>query len=379
MKKLVVIGFSSVHFSCEGKAYVRDFFGTYLKGLSKYFSGGVTAVLQPTINEAFKTSLKDIGIELIVNSPNRYQQVMLVPKLLRKCKGADVLINLPMSVAIALWWPFLQILSKTITVALEDDFYLWKGALRVSKFPGGDWLYFKTIENAIKKANLVIARGKHLSGIANRMNPNVAESVAISNIKPLIIENKTKKPEGEFHLLFVGSFQPRKNFSQLQATFKSLVDKNPDKKFVLHALGAGPLLEQEKRRSIALSIQKQVIYYGWVEDRKVLESVWLLADALVSPTNGSEGVPRVIDEAIARSVPVIATKVGGNPAEFENGEIYLIDKDCDDQLLLAIETVLFDGEFRKQLLLRGEPRRQMLLNTELSAADQHGQLISSLP
>jgi len=77
------------------------------------------------------------------------------------------------------------------------------------------------------------------------------------------------------------------------------------------------------------------------------------ADIFVLPSH-SEGVPNVILEAMACSLPVIATKVGGIPEIVKNGITgYLIEKGDPDALASAIGVLIRRNELAKNMGCEG--------------------------
>ena len=78
-----------------------------------------------------------------------------------------------------------------------------------------------------------------------------------------------------------------------------------------------------------------------------------MADVFVLPSL-SEGIPRVILEAWALGVPVVATKVGGIPYLIRNGENGILVPPCSpDALSKAIEKIIDNKTLRKKLIKGG--------------------------
>ncbi|MUV59827.1 glycosyltransferase family 4 protein [Halobacterium sp. CBA1126] len=105
-----------------------------------------------------------------------------------------------------------------------------------------------------------------------------------------------------------------------------------------------------------------------VEDRGLAEDVFLTgfrddvprvlaaSDVLVLPSF-REGTPRVITEAMASGLPVVATDIAGIPEQVEDGENgYLIPTGDSDALADRLERLLADEELREQMGARGLER-----------------------
>jgi glycosyltransferase involved in cell wall biosynthesis len=97
--------------------------------------------------------------------------------------------------------------------------------------------------------------------------------------------------------------------------FIELVRAIPDAGFEFVMTGAGPL-ESQVRRTIARLQDSRLRFLGVVDDIGAhLNSL----DVLVVPSI-FDGRPVVVLEALARGVPVIASRVGGLPALIRDGE-----------------------------------------------------------
>jgi glycosyltransferase involved in cell wall biosynthesis len=100
-----------------------------------------------------------------------------------------------------------------------------------------------------------------------------------------------------------------------------------------------------------------VRFHGHVEYGPKLFEFYHQADMFVLPSTGAEGTPRVVTEAMSQSVPVIVTKVGGNPGTVMNGDCgVLIEPGDADAIADSIEKLIDDGEFRRNLIRKGFER-----------------------
>ena len=114
-----------------------------------------------------------------------------------------------------------------------------------------------------------------------------------------------------FKLLFIGSLaQPYKGFDVL---LNALADPILDKEALeLTILGDGKLREEYENLSIQLGIGDKVDFKGYITDKKEIYQYYLSSDIFILPSF-TEGLPRVVIEAMSTSLPVIATNVGGIP------------------------------------------------------------------
>jgi glycosyltransferase involved in cell wall biosynthesis len=101
------------------------------------------------------------------------------------------------------------------------------------------------------------------------------------------------------------------------------------------------------------NVESKVIYSGYKAAGKELLSFYRKADIFVCPTRiVSETYPRTIREAMASSVPVIATKVGSLP-DYISGSSLLIEPGDVQGLTDAIRKVIVDKQLRRELIKKG--------------------------
>jgi L-malate glycosyltransferase len=135
-----------------------------------------------------------------------------------------------------------------------------------------------------------------------------------------------------------------KNHELFLAAAARALDKFPNVEFVL--AGDGPLRPELESLAQKLGIREQVKFLG---DRRDVRAVLASLDISVLPSN-SESLSNVIIESMAAGLPVVASRVGGNP-ELVTGERtgLLIPAHDTDALANAIGRLLGDRDLREQL------------------------------
>lgn len=112
--------------------------------------------------------------------------------------------------------------------------------------------------------------------------------------------------QDEFIVLFAARMLWSKGVGELLEAAKALLVKRPGIRFVL----AGP--REEGRDSVPdstlMQLPDNVTYLG---ERSDLENLYAAADVFVLPTSFPEGIPRVLMEAGAIGLPLIATDTPG--------------------------------------------------------------------
>jgi len=134
-------------------------------------------------------------------------------------------------------------------------------------------------------------------------------------IKPMIeIELADIVPhKGYFNeplkLLFVGRVEARKGIYELFEIYEYLTLNGIN--FELNIVGGGDLFEFCKKE-IERQKAENIILHGMISDRQVLHALYETADIFIFPSY-DEGFPRVLYEAMAHSIPIFTTFVGGIP------------------------------------------------------------------
>jgi glycosyltransferase involved in cell wall biosynthesis len=167
-------------------------------------------------------------------------------------------------------------------------------------------------------------------------------------------------------LLFIGSLTPFKGIDDLCKAFVRVRARIPD--VVLVVVGSGPQSAHLHQIAVGLDDPSAVVVVGRVEHARVPELL-SVADALVVPSR-NEGIPRVILEALAMQVPVVATDVGGVSELIRDEETGLLVPPGDqEKLVLALCKILENREGAARLARRGRSKVQgdYELNSNLDA------------
>ncbi len=114
-------------------------------------------------------------------------------------------------------------------------------------------------------------------------------------------------PHGAFVTGTVGRLDPVKNLPALLRAHALVVEQHPESRAVI--VGDGPERSALHALAVELGVADSVIFAGYRSDARALMAAF---DVYVN-TSTYEGVSLTILEAMAASLPVIATLVGGNP------------------------------------------------------------------
>lgn len=274
--------------------------------------------------------------------------------------------------------PFARLLMKRFVVYLAGDYEVTLNDEEVmkNKWFGWSFLFRHAYEGAMSQAYGVIARGGRLASLARRCNPRVIETVPLGHMQAVKVnEDVPLDDEAPRRLLYIGLLVESKGMNDLTAALKMVLDRRPSATIDIDVLGDGPDIADFEAYAEKLGVAKQVHFHGWVESKDEMAAYFAGSHALVMPTSTHpEGVPRSIDEALVRKIPVVATRIAGVPDEFANGEALLVDPSAPDQIANGIETLLYDATERARYI-EGADRRRRQWTAFASAAEQHAKYL----
>jgi glycosyltransferase involved in cell wall biosynthesis len=174
----------------------------------------------------------------------------------------------------------------------------------------------------------------------------------------MFLEEPTIVPPSEPHVVFVGALDGPKGLDVLIEAWTLVARQVPAAR--LSIAGAGPMLQDIRDRVRAPELGDRIGVLGPLsrpEVRLLLDE----ASCLVLPSR-SEGLGRVILEAMARARPVVATRVGGIPEIVDDGRTgILVPPDDPEQLASALVLILEDADRRQSM---GEEGRRDILKRD---------------
>jgi len=210
----------------------------------------------------------------------------------------------------------------------------------------------------LKNVNSIISSGKLATEYLNMLNNSpIKQSIylgynAVDNdyyynyidkIKDKI--NIIKNKYGKYVILYVGRLLELKGVWELLKAYQQLYAKYTEISLIL--LGSGPLEEQLKLYCLKNNLSK-VIFEGFVHQDKIVE-YFAMADVFVLLSH-YDCNPLVIFEALACSLPIVASYQVGNTPEFvlndKNG--YVVDEKNTAEVVRALENIINNPEKQRQ-------------------------------
>jgi glycosyltransferase involved in cell wall biosynthesis len=161
---------------------------------------------------------------------------------------------------------------------------------------------------------------------------------------------------GPIHLLYTGRISVSKGLFDIVEAMRQLLARGQD--LILDIVGWPEKGEEEILDNLFLYAKKngfrdRVLYHGYRTVGPELFSYYKKADIFVLASRSSfEGFPRTIWEAMAHSLPVVATRVSSIPA-FIEGSAELVQPCNPDELANAIDSIICDPTLRSRFIRRG--------------------------
>lgn len=177
-------------------------------------------------------------------------------------------------------------------------------------------------------------------------------------------------------ILAVGRLEERKNTAVLVKAVTYLQSKVENETLTLVLVGQPGFGGEEIYAEIAKARQKrvEVILVKDADDSKL--SAWFsVAKVLVYPSL-YEGFGLPILQAFAANIPVIATQVSSIPEVGGDAVQYVKDVKSEEELAIAINSVIFDQEKSKKLIIAGKEQLKKF-SWEIAAKETLKVLLSS--
>lgn len=174
----------------------------------------------------------------------------------------------------------------------------------------------------------------------------------------------TDLPGNRPRVVMVGRLADGKGFDVMLDAAESVCDGDVS----VCLVGDGPLYDQLSDQIVERDLSDSVFLTGYRDD---VPRILAASDVLVLPSF-REGTPRVITEAMASGLPVVATDIAGVPEQVEDAESgYLIPTGDADVLADRLNELLSDPELRERMGNRGLERvERFSVETMLETIDE---------
>jgi glycosyltransferase involved in cell wall biosynthesis len=205
----------------------------------------------------------------------------------------------------------------------------------------------------VRSADTLIVPSKYMVGIVKKWNVGNKKIALIYNGVEEFKETGNKpvlrgllRFQGKL-VISIGRLVPWKGFRALIELVPSLKKEFPDLKLLI--IGSGSDMQSLEEKVSKLGLSDSVIFAGEVE-RDVLIRYIRVSDVFVLNSR-YEGLSHQVLEVMAVGVPVVTTRVGGNPEVIEDGvNGYLVHPDDQAALKERVSTLLGDVPLRTRLV-----------------------------
>lgn len=347
-------------FYTNGKEYRTSYgYNKIAESLAVYFDKVIlyTPVYKNKfINSYEKLNASNIEICELPSYKNEFELLLKIPIifkiLLLNVKKCDIFqVRIPSHIGV-LGFFITKLFNKPIFIYVAGD---WAKVIRAKyKYGFKKYIcslyatYAEIIIKLIVKQSLSFVTGQYLLN-KYKQYKNVYLYISSSLSSKEIIQRDDTCQNEEIRILSIGRLVLEKGTKYLLEAIKYLKDKNL--KIKLDIVGQGICLEELQKKVESLNIKKEVNFLGYLTHNSNFLSIFDKADIFVLPSIGGEGTPKVVLEAMARGVPVIATNDGGIPWLVINQETgILIEKGSVNAICQAIEKIIDDKDFRKKII-----------------------------
>ncbi|MCZ2141171.1 MAG: glycosyltransferase family 4 protein, partial [Bacteroidia bacterium] len=215
-------------------------------------------------------------------------------------------------------------------------------------------MYYQLLQHRmLRGANVIVNSHQLLNDNKNRAKDIFLVKTTTINEDTFFVREDTCT-NNPIHLLFTGRINFQKGLRELIETVGKLYNKH---NIILDIVGweeKGQFSYQQHLMDLAhkLNISDRVIFHGKKKIGPELNEFYRHADIYVLPSY-HEGFPRTIWEAMAHSLPVITTSVGGIPYYLDNECAIIIEPKNTNALTEAIDKLVTNSELRKNIIKNG--------------------------
>lgn len=178
-----------------------------------------------------------------------------------------------------------------------------------------------------KNSKYVIANSEQLKNLALKISPKQDIQIITNGINLEEFKNTwNKKDNKNFNILFVWRLTERKWILELTKAFKNFAKDKEDIK--LNIVWDGWLYEEIKEYIEKNNLNNKIILH-WLINHNKIKQIYHQNDIYILPSS-NEWMSNTLLEALASSLPVIITDVGGTKELFDQNGWIINKKDIED-------------------------------------------------
>lgn len=217
-----------------------------------------------------------------------------------------------------------------------------------------DKLLFRHLSRLIwKKAGYVVANSQGLKDLALKTIPDQEIKIIYNGVD--WVEKLNKERDKRFIVVSTSRLIERKGIDYLIKAFAEFSKGKNDVELRLY--GGGDQREMLENLVKELNIQDKVIFYG-EQPREVLYRDTVGTSVFVLPSK-NEGMSNCLLESMVRSLPIIATDVGGTRELVDESNGFVVEKENSKQITEALERLYRDRSLIERM---GNASREKVRN-----------------
>ncbi len=339
-----------------------------------------------TYTRHLETSLPQHGVSVHVLPfrrvrayPTIVRHIAYLVLLLREGSNADVIYAQdPVSVGLpAMIASFLM--RKPFMLKVVGD-YAWEQASQRFSYAGTPDSFQKDdlhiVARVLRAIERFVARRAHYVVVPSSYLGTLVAQWGVSKKKIIVIKNGIEpldntgskqvirgllKYRGKL-IVSVGRLVPWKGFELLIKSLPAIRKDFPDTKLLI--IGSGPLMDTLEARARSMGLSNDVIFTGGLERDVVIR--YIRAADVFALNTGYEGLSHQILEVMSVGVPVITTRVGGNPEVITHGvDGFLLRYNDAKGFRDTIKKVLSDAPLCTRIVQSAKKRVQDFSNERM--------------
>lgn len=217
--------------------------------------------------------------------------------------------------------------------------------------------YYEVRQKQIIKQNPCIVNSLELFNKYSEINEDVKVIKSTTLSKYDFFLRTDSCNEKIVKVLYTGRIDPQKGLFEIAEACFILNSKGYNIEFHIAGIevrGLESTLENLSNFAQKNDMKNKLILHGMLMMGKELNTLYRKCDIFVTASQLIEGFPRTIWEAMANSLPVVATTVGSIPHYLKHEEnAMLVNPSNPDHLSNSIERIIDDGSLRRKLITKG--------------------------
>ena len=222
----------------------------------------------------------------------------------------------------------------------------------------------RTARAVLRRADVIRVISRFTEEKVRQLCPNtpLVKFPTFTDLEVFLDAPASPKTVADFpYILYVGMLVPSKGIEVLLRAFERIRQERPDARLVL--IGDG-YAERQFRSLVQILGLEQVVYFMAPMAQSAL-AAWMRAAVCLALPSLSEGLGRVVLEAMASGRPVVGTCVGGIPELIVDGVTgFLVPPGDANTLADRVLRLFKDPVLADAMGVRGRERSRSLFSTE---------------